>query len=173
MLKFFHLSAALAAILSSQIPNNLLAMQADAVNQSLQKSTFSVVNETSNASFVLADPAIFAADSSTNTPDGAEKVNTGMILGIAAIGGAVVFLNAKKAKNSFQSTATLGYKTRDSIAFDQASRQLRKNLLSLLHDDRNTANRLVSQVKSNNPTRSINWCVEKVIYDLERDRGRY
>ena len=173
MLKFFHLSAALAAILSSQIPNNLLAMQADAVNQSLQKSTFSVVNETSNASSVLADPAIFAADSSTNTLDAAEKVgSTGMILGIAAIGGAVVFLNAKKAK-SFQSTATLGYKTRDSISLDQASRELRKNLLSLLHDDRNTANRLVSQVKSNNPTRSINWCVEKVIYDLERDRGRY
>lgn len=172
MLKFFHLSAALAAILSSQIPNNLLAIQADTVDP-LQKSTFSVVNETFNASAVLADTAIFAADSSTNTPDAGEKVNTGMILGIAAIGGAVVFLNAKKAK-SFQSTATLGYKnTTNSISLDQASRKLRKNLLSLLHDDRNTANRLVSQVKSNNPTRSINWCVEKVIYDLERDRGRY
>lgn len=173
MLKFFHLSATLAAILSSQIPLNLLAIQADAVDP-LQKSTFSVVSETSNASTMLADTAIFAADSSTNTPDAAEKVgSTGMILGIAAIGGAVVFLNAKKAKNSFKSTTTLGYKTRDSISLDQASRELRKNLLSLLHDDRNTANRLVSQVKSNNPTRSINWCVEKVIYDLERDRGRY
>ncbi len=35
MFKFFHLSAALAAILSSQIPTNLLATQQDAVNHSL------------------------------------------------------------------------------------------------------------------------------------------
>lgn len=56
---------------------------------------------------------------------------------------------------------------------EQANSQLQRKLLRLLHNDRNTANRLLAQVKLNHPGRSANWVVEKVIYDLERDRNRH
>lgn len=177
MLKFFHLSAALAAILSSQIPTNLLATQQDAVNHSLQKNTLmSVVNETSNAypAFTNAENSILTA-APNNTPEFTDKLGTGTMLAIATIGGGAVglILNAKKTKN-FKTSSTLNPKsTENTVRIDQASRKLQKELLRLLHDDRNTANRLLSQVKMNNPNKSINWCIEKVIYDLERDRGAY
>lgn len=58
----------------------------------------------------------------------------------------------------------------NSTSFDQANHKLQRELLRLLHDDRQAANRLVAQVKRTHPERSINWCVEKVIYDLGRDR---
>lgn len=177
MFKFFHLSATLAAILSSQIPTNLLATQQDAVNHSLQKNTLiSVVNETSNAypAFTNAENSILTA-APNNTPEFTDKLgSTGTMLAIAAIGGGAVglILNAKKTK--IKTSSTLSPKnTENTVRIDQASRKLQKELLRLLHDDRNTANRLLSQVKSNNPSRSINWCIEKVIYDLERDRGAY
>lgn len=176
MLKFFHLSAALAAILSSQIPTNLLATQQYAVNHSLPKNSFiSVVNETSNAypAFTNAETSILTA-APNNTPFTEKLGSTGTMLAIAAIGGGAVglILNAKKTKNSKISSIS-PKNTENTVRIDQASRKLQKELLRLLHDDRHTANRLLSQVKINNPNKPINWCIEKVIYDLERDRGAY
>ncbi len=55
----------------------------------------------------------------------------------------------------------------------QASRNLQIKLLRLLHNDRHTANRLIALAKARNPDKSIDWWIEKVIFDLERDRGRY
>lgn len=52
----------------------------------------------------------------------------------------------------------------------QPSRNLQTKLLRLLNGDRNTANRLIAAVKARNPDRSIDWCAEKVIFDLQRDR---
>ena len=52
----------------------------------------------------------------------------------------------------------------------QASRNLQIKLLRLLHNDRHTANRLIALAKARNPDKSIDWWVEKVIFDLERDR---
>jgi 4-hydroxybenzoate polyprenyltransferase len=43
-------------------------------------------------------------------------------------------------------------------------------LLRLLHFDVATAQRLVSDYKHRNPSRSLKWCLEKAIWDLERDR---
>ena len=45
--------------------------------------------------------------------------------------------------------------------------------MTLVHGDQDTANRLLSQAKLKNSNQSTDWCVEKVIYDLERDRGMY
>lgn len=126
----------------------------------------------------------FIADYNSNTPAVAEKVDpAGIMLGTAAvIGGAVgVALSAEKVKNSFKSSSNTPRYSRSStpksnestITIDQASRGLQKKLLRLLHDERDTANRLLTQVKMKNPNKSINWYVEKVIYDLERDRGSY
>lgn len=115
-------------------------------------------------------------DSSTNIPEVVEEVGEGrIVLGLLAVGGvAGVVLGTTKAKNHFPSSSSSSYKSKEStIRIEQASRELQRKLLRLLHNDSDTANRLLSQVKMKNPNRSINWYVEKVIYDLERDRGRY
>ncbi len=55
----------------------------------------------------------------------------------------------------------------------QAARNLQIKLLRLLHNDRHTANRLIALAKARNHDKSTDWWVEKVIFDLERDRGGY
>jgi tetratricopeptide (TPR) repeat protein len=55
----------------------------------------------------------------------------------------------------------------------EVNRLLLVRVMELLHSDRELAMRLISQVKQKNSNRSMNWCIEKVIYDLERDRGKY
>jgi len=55
-----------------------------------------------------------------------------------------------------------------NIPSASTSRKLQKKLMRLLHDDRDTANRLISQVKMKKSNKSS---MLKVIYDLERDRG--
>lgn len=186
MLKFLRLgTATIAAVLSTQINGNFPETQANAANQLVQASTSKLVmtDEALNG-INNAKSSILIADSSTNILEKAEKVGpSGMILGIAALGGGAVgaILSARKVKDYFKSRSTrpssssrLSSSSQEStIHIDQANRGLQKELLSLLHDERDTANRLLSQVKINNPNRSINWCVEKVIFDLERDRGSY
>jgi hypothetical protein len=50
------------------------------------------------------------------------------------------------------------------------SHETQKKLLTLLNGDATTAQRLLKQVRITHPGRSEQWCWEKVIYDLERDR---
>lgn len=194
MLKFLHLGAALAAVLSSQVTGSLPSVPEDTANQWAQASTHKLVvtEETANADTdVINANSILTADSSNNTPGVAEKLGpVGTMLVVAAVGGgaAAVILSAKSQSpatsdmipysrsngNSYKSSSTLSHESKENtIRLEQASRKLQKKLLRLLHDERDTALRLVSQVKMKNPDRSINWCVEKVIYDLERDRGSY
>ena len=65
------------------------------------------------------------------------------------------------------------YVNDSEIRIEQVSRQLQHNLLLLLNGDRNTANRLLNLAKTRNPQKSVQWCAEKVIFDLQRDHGRY
>lgn len=46
----------------------------------------------------------------------------------------------------------------------------RKRLLRLVNGDKRIAKRLLNHARATNPNRSEQWCWEKVIYDLERDR---
>jgi len=48
--------------------------------------------------------------------------------------------------------------------------QTQKQLYRLVNGDRHTAQRLVEKVRQRNPGRSEQWCWEKAIYDIERDR---
>jgi hypothetical protein len=57
-----------------------------------------------------------------------------------------------------------------SYANDPKNRQLQNDLLILLKGDVRTAKRLLAQQRRKNPGKSDNWYLEKVIYDLERDR---
>ena len=169
MLKLLRLGAAIAAVLSTQFSNSPLTTQAHTEQQLVQASTL-VITEIPNA--VNAN-SILIADSSTNTPDVAEKVDpAGIMLGLAVVSGSAigVALSARNAKHSFKS-GSISPDKEDTINLARANRDLQKKLLRLLHDDQDTADRLLSQVKIKNPTKPINWCVEKVIYDLERDRG--
>ena len=110
--------------------------------------------------------------SSPTTPEVAKLVDPAQIIfGLAIIGGGAgaILVSTKKAS---QQSLPSARSQENTIRLDQASPKLQKKLLRLLHNDLPTANRLVAQAKRKDPTRSINWYVEKAIYDLERDRGR-
>jgi len=163
--------------LGNQLTIDNQLVQARKSNLVMSASTLTAANHISNV-----NPSVFTSSSSTNTPTEVEKVGpVGIILGIAIVGGAIgIALNSRKIDNPFRKStslyhsANLNTKSKESaIHIDQASRKLQKKLLRLLHDERDTANRLLSQAKMKNPNRSTDWYVEKVIYDLERDRGKY
>ncbi|MBD2519949.1 hypothetical protein H6G93_34410 [Nostoc sp. FACHB-973] len=66
--------------------------------------------------------------------------------------------------NTPQSRASHSYRT------DPTNRALQSDLLILLKGDVRTAKRLLLQQRRRHPGKSDNWYLEKVIYDLERDR---
>ncbi len=169
MLKFLHLGAALAAVLSTQVTTSAFASESKHPNNEWQQA--------STHQLLLTE---FTADSNNDTINVAEKIDSTTILGLAALGGGVaIALSAKKAGDTGKSSSKprSSFKSsldeQSTIRIEQASRQLQKKLLRLLHDERDTANRLLYQAKLKNPNRSVDWYVEKVIYDLERDRGGY
>jgi hypothetical protein len=53
---------------------------------------------------------------------------------------------------------------------DPRNRYLQADLLTLLKGDVPAAKRLLIQQRRKNPGQTDNWYLEKVIYDLERDR---
>ncbi len=59
-----------------------------------------------------------------------------------------------------------------SYRTDPKNRQLQSQLLNLLQGDVPTAKRLLQQQRRMHPGKSDNWYLEKVIWDLERDRHR-
>jgi hypothetical protein len=63
-------------------------------------------------------------------------------------------------------------KVSHSYRNDPKNRQLQSDLLALVHHDVPTAKRLLQYQRQMNPGKSDNWYLEKVIWDLERDRGR-
>ena len=60
-----------------------------------------------------------------------------------------------------------------AIGIEKVPRPLQKKLLLLLHGDRQAANRLLNAAKDRNPSKSIQWYAEKVLFDLQRDYGKY
>lgn len=140
MLKYLPLGAALATIVSTQIPLNI---PDTAANHRIQVSQLAIPN-----------------------PQEEDNRGIGKLLTVALVDGtaAGVILTTKKANKTSDRHPT-------TTQIDKASPKLRKQLLTLLHNDKETADRLVAQIKRNNPNQSTNWAAEKAIYDLERDRG--
>jgi hypothetical protein len=60
----------------------------------------------------------------------------------------------------------------DELNFNQANASLRHKLLRLLNGDQAAAHRLFKLATLKYPGETPNWYVEKMIYDLERDRRR-
>lgn len=70
------------------------------------------------------------------------------------------------AEHLAKPSAKISYSYRN----DPKNRALQGNLLILLKGDVATAKRLLLQQRRRQPGKSDNWYLEKVIYDLERDR---
>jgi hypothetical protein len=45
-----------------------------------------------------------------------------------------------------------------------------QELLALVHGDVSTAQRLIEFEQQRNPTRSVEWCIEKALWQIQRDR---
>jgi hypothetical protein len=101
----------------------------------------------------------------SDRPDNGMK--TIAAVAIIGTGAAVIVSSAKRGGYLPQ------FSVENSHQVKQGDPQLQRKLLKLLHNDPNTANRLLAQIKQTHPDRSANWVIEKVIYDLERDRNRH
>jgi len=170
-MKFLRLAA--TTVLSIPVIGSLMTTAANAQQMEVSSSGTRMPNEIEilNADTDLINilPTVLIA-SSANT-SGSEDSRVGTLLGIAAVGGtaAGALWIASKGNRPFQ-LPSIGQDPTARI--DQASPQLQRQLLKLLHNDRATASRLLAQIKRNHPDKSMNWAVEKAIYDLERDRWR-
>ena len=158
------------AIVSTGIVSSLLISlraapafgKTESVSNVRQERTLPVQN---NSKY---QPVVFTADVASDN-GGNQIAENGTILGLAAIGagtaGVVWSLNRQNPTSSPKSGDR-----QSNISIEQANPRLRKQLLLLVGGDRNTANRLVAGIKKTHPEKSINWILEKAIYDLERDR---
>lgn len=96
------------------------------------------------------------------------SINREAVLGVAFLGSAAIGMSL----TAIQERHRPARPTSSGDNFYSANPRLQQQLLRLLHEDRGAAVRLMSQAQQKYPGRSPNWYIEKVIYDLERDRGR-
>lgn len=87
-----------------------------------------------------------------------------LCLGVKAIADRQPLSDRRAAANSSLQPA-------QGANLNRASRSLQRQLLLLLHEDQAAAQRLFTQASLRHPGETPNWYAEKVIYDLERDRG--
>ncbi len=84
-----------------------------------------------------------------------------MLLGMVIV---TILLQQTPHQTAFNST--------ESDSINQANSRLHKKLLTLVRSPE-TAKRLFLSTQTKYPERSANWLLEKIIYDLERDRRVY
>lgn len=159
MLKY-SLGAALAAIISTSF-NGVLALPQAEASEEMREDTIASV---SSSQFV-ADTAMAASLNRSSQ----NQVDFGTMLGIAAVGAGTAGLIWSQTKSNVKFSPS----SQDRSLQVEPNPQLQKKLLRLLHNDKATANRLLAGARITHPDKSANWLAEKVIYDLERDLGRY
>jgi hypothetical protein len=76
----------------------------------------------------------------------------------------------KRHKPRFQSKFRKAGKWSKSYMTDPHNRSLQHQLVRMLQGDVATAKRLLKQKRQQQPGQTDNWYLEKVIYDLKRDR---
>ncbi|MEA5516209.1 hypothetical protein [Nodularia sp. UHCC 0506] len=92
-----------------------------------------------------------------------------LILMISAVLLAISVLQTAPKSKRKQKTSRRRGSDRPAAHIKTNSRKW-KELVQLLHGDVDTANRLVQGEKMRNPNRSADWCVDKALWQLERDR---
>ncbi|GAA6622946.1 hypothetical protein [Scytonema sp. NUACC26] len=130
---------------------------------------------TSNIEQQIAQPlSKFAASSLTTSQEPTEQTSqSALILASVVAGSLIVGVALRGTGHKSASTASassFGNKKNTSLILPRGSRKLQKKLLLLLHDDREAANRLLTQAMLKYPNKTADWYFEKVIYDLVRDR---
>jgi len=161
------------AIVSTGIVSSLISLSLEAapalaqtenlISNVRQERTLPVEN---NSKY---QPIVFTADISSDNVGNQMGDNGKTITLIAAGVGTAGLIWSLNRKNQTLSPAK-NHHPQNDISIEQANPRLRQELLRLLGGDRQTANRLVAGIKQTHPEKSINWAVEKAIYDLERDR---
>ncbi|NJO42380.1 MAG: hypothetical protein HC769_29475 [Cyanobacteria bacterium CRU_2_1] len=118
--------------------------------------------------------------SQVNADEDEIGVNREAVLAIAFAGSAAIGLTltalTRRSRSSRSSTArsnTASQHQSHSPVSSQANRFLLRKLMRLLHEDHQAAARLLAQAEIKHPGKSADWYVEKVIFDLQRDRGKY
>lgn len=182
MLKFATLGAALAAIFANPINSNQLAALPK-TEQQLQPAIASKLVASEASLNLTSSQTAFRTSERINAAQTEARSNpTALVLGLAigGVGAVAIAAGVKNAKSMVSSptypSSSLNFRPSSqtgTVRVEQVSRKLRQRLMLLLHEDRDAANRLLSRVKLNNPHRSVDWCADKVIYDLKRDRGGY
>lgn len=87
----------------------------------------------------------------------------------------IVYILIKLFKNQHQTNKHYSPKNqslqiKSRLNQNSSINQLESKLLTMLQGDVATAKRLYRLTKTNNPIESKEWCLEKTIFDLERDR---
>ncbi len=110
-----------------------------------------------------------ASSSSAETP---AEVNRVAVLAIALGGSAAIGLGLSAVVDRQRRSQPSRPPRLHDVSLDRVSRPLRQKLVRSLHDDQATARRLFTQAQFKYPGKTPDWYAEKVIYDLERDRGK-
>lgn len=82
-----------------------------------------------------------------------------LTLGAIALVGLVIYRMSQPSNRSRRSSSSR-----------RSRHQPPKRIMTLLNGDRATAQRLFEAAQMRNPGESDQWCWEKVLWDLERDR---
>lgn len=93
-----------------------------------------------------------------------------MLVQFAVIGIRIVRLFRSHPKQDEQPVNKIRGKVSKSYRNDPKNRKLQQDLIAMVRGDNATAKRLLRYQRQTNPGNSDNWYLEKVIYDLERDR---
>lgn len=90
-----------------------------------------------------------------------------LLLAIAILIGVYLWLTRFRR---FSARSPQSVLSQNKSSSNQVSRRTRQQLLRLVNGNRAVALRLVEKVRERNPKRSEQWCWEKAIYDIQRDR---
>ncbi|MDX2217085.1 MAG: hypothetical protein SFY66_27710 [Oculatellaceae cyanobacterium bins.114] len=168
-------------VVSQVAPQVVLVAGAIASSLVIASASALPASELSVPSAITPSPAMQLSDARISTADVAEPdvaENRFMVLAIALGGcvGVCLVVNALVGqKQSWFSQKPTGVQGRSQSSsntpnWNQANPSLQRKLMRLLHGDQAAAQRLFKLATLKYPGENANWYIEKVIYDLERDR---
>lgn len=164
MHKILSAKTILTALIGTSIAGSLTALPVRANEDSL-------VNQSSHTEISLSQNA-YDFRNNPNNPEPADNFTrivgiTGLLIGAGYIGLHLTHAYKPSLVNSLPKTNNLN--NHNTSLLDRINPKLRRELLRLVHNQQ-TADRLLYSTSISHPDRSANWCAEKVIYDLKRDR---
>jgi hypothetical protein len=152
----FSKPAAKASLLISAIAGSVLAASVLTAPPSVASSAMQLDSPPTNAEPSDVNPGAIAISVGGSVA---------LCLGVNAI------VDRQHPPSARRSAANPLLQSSQGVSFNRASRSLQRQMLLLLPNDQSAAHRLFTQTSLRHPGETPNWYAEKVIYDLERDRG--